>query len=152
MTIEKGATDTDKAAHRLFDKITAYHLTAYTAGHRCRHCGAQLETMYHEERLYSVTCPVCETITLVKANNLPSAERQVGTAQQTPETWTQYAPFRQRPDGTWHKLQPFTSRSKAEAEYYIEEFKRRACNPPHEKFKIMRRTVTVTMSEWEDMV
>ena len=71
----------------------------------------------------------------------------------TTETETQYAPFRQRKDGTWHKLQPFAARSMAEAEYYIEEWKRRACYPPHEKFKVMRRTVTTTTTatEWEDV-
>lgn len=67
------------------------------------------------------------------------------------ETVTQYAPFRQRPDGTWQKIQPFTSKSEAEAEYYIEAWKRRACYPPHEKFKVMRRTVTITETEWEDV-
>ncbi len=51
------------------------------------------------------------------------------------------------------KLHPFTARSQAEAEYYIEEWKRSACYPPHVKFKIMRRTVTTTMTatEWEDV-
>lgn len=71
----------------------------------------------------------------------------------TTKTEIQYAPFRQRPDGTWHKLQAFPARSLAEAEYYIGEFKRRACYPPHEKFKIMSRTVTTTITEteWEDV-
>lgn len=69
------------------------------------------------------------------------------------ETVTQYAAFRQLPGCTWTKLHPFTARSQAEAEYYIEEWKRRACYPPHVKFKIMRRTVTTTTTatEWEDV-
>ena len=69
------------------------------------------------------------------------------------ETEIQYAPFRQRKDGTWHKLQAFPARSQAEAQYYIDEWNRRACYPPHEKFKIMCRTVTTTTTatEWEDI-
>lgn len=69
------------------------------------------------------------------------------------ETTTQYAAFRQRRDGSWQKLHPFYARSKAEAEYYGQEFLRRACYPPFEKIKIMQRTVTIThtSTEWEDV-
>lgn len=69
------------------------------------------------------------------------------------ETVTQYAPFRQRRDGTWQKLLPLAARSQAEAQYYIDDWNRRGCYPPHEKFKIMRRTATITttVTEWEDV-
>ena len=67
-------------------------------------------------------------------------------------TETRYAGFRQSRDGSWYKIHPFYARSKVEAEYYIEEWKRSACYPPNEKFKVMKRTVTTTTisTEWED--
>ena len=67
------------------------------------------------------------------------------------ETVTQYAPFIQHRSGKWCKIQPFTSRSKEEAEHYIAESKR--CNPyiGKAKYKVMRRTVTITTTEWEDV-
>ena len=66
------------------------------------------------------------------------------------ETVTRYAPFIQHRSGKWCKIQPFTSRSKAEAECYIEEFKRRNPYMGKVKYKVMRRTVTITATEWED--
>jgi hypothetical protein len=67
------------------------------------------------------------------------------------ETVTQYAPFIQHRSGKWCKIQPFTSRSKEEAERYIKQSK--SSNPymGNAKFKIMRRTVTITATEWEDV-
>ena len=65
------------------------------------------------------------------------------------ETTTQYAPFRQRPDGSWHKLTPFHV-GKIEAERIIEEHRRHPGVAADEKCKIMKRTVTTTFSEWED--
>ncbi len=70
----KGATTTDKAAHGLYDAILArYHMPAY-----CRRCGTMLVAAYHEERLYSVQCRDCETVTLVKAASSVAAARIVG--------------------------------------------------------------------------
>ena len=68
----------------------------------------------------------------------------------TTKTVIQYAPFVQHRSGKWCKIQPFTSRSKAEAEYYIEESKRRNPYMGKVKYKVMRRTVTTTATEWED--
>ena len=67
----------------------------------------------------------------------------------TTKTVVQYAPFMQHRSGKWCKIQPFTSRSKEEAELYIKQQTR---NPyiRNPKYKIMQRTVTVTTSEWED--
>ena len=65
------------------------------------------------------------------------------------ETTTQYAPFKQRPDGSWHKLTPF-ARSKAESERIIEEWRRRPGAAADEKYKIMKRTITQTWSEWAE--
>lgn len=78
MEREKGATTTDKAAHVAFDRIEFCNVQANNKGHYCRKCGTQLQTMYHEERLYSVHCPVCETVTLVKAGSPGAAEGMVG--------------------------------------------------------------------------
>ena len=86
MEKEKGATTTDKAAHLVFDTINFIHATVFNQGHYCRKCGTKLETMYHEERLYSVHCPVCETVTLVKAGSPAKAERMVGLSEK--EYWS----------------------------------------------------------------
>lgn len=74
MAREKGATTTDKAAHRLYDT----HLQCWPSPAYCRSCGHGLETAYHEERLYSVRCRNCEMVTLVKARNPENAALIVG--------------------------------------------------------------------------
>lgn len=74
MEREKGATAADKAAHRLFDAGTP----RFPAPAYCRRCGTTLETAYHEERLYSVACHACNTVTLVKECNPVAAARIVG--------------------------------------------------------------------------
>lgn len=74
MAREKGATATDKAAHRLYDlRLVRCPMPAY-----CRSCGHGLETAYHEERLYSVRCRDCGIVTLVKAKNPEEAALIVG--------------------------------------------------------------------------
>lgn len=74
MSREKGATTTDKAAHRLYDiRLLRCPMPAY-----CKRCGTALGTAYHEERLYSVRCKNCETVTLVKARNPEEAALIVG--------------------------------------------------------------------------
>lgn len=70
----KGATTADKAAHRFF----AAGIPRFTAPAYCRRCGTTLETAYHEERLYSVACHACNTVTLVKECNPVAAARIVG--------------------------------------------------------------------------
>lgn len=70
----KGATTADKAAHRLF----AAGVPRFSAPAYCRRCGRTLETGYHEERLYSVACRACNTVTLVKACNPAEAAWIVG--------------------------------------------------------------------------
>jgi RNase P subunit RPR2 len=74
--MEKGATTTDKAAHRLYD--AKLHRTPQRVA--CANCGHLLATAYHEERLYSVSCATCGTITLAKARNPYEAARRVGFA------------------------------------------------------------------------
>ena len=78
MSREKGATTTDKAAHRVFDAFLENRLNGTNNGYRCRLCGTSLETAYHEERLYSVFCPVCDTVTLIKAGSPGRAEQRLG--------------------------------------------------------------------------
>lgn len=64
----------DRAAHGLYDvPLLRRPRRAY-----CRRCGTTLETAYHEDRLYSVQCRECETITLVKAGNPYDAALKVG--------------------------------------------------------------------------
>ena len=66
--------DIDRAAHGLYSlRLIRRPQRAY-----CRRCGTTLETAYHEERLYSVYCPDCKTVTLVKAENPAVAAKIVG--------------------------------------------------------------------------
>lgn len=44
----------------------------------CRNCGTKLKVYYAENRLYSVKCGYCETVTLVRASNPTQAARFVG--------------------------------------------------------------------------
>ena len=59
----------DEIMHRAYTAGQLRHVS----GIRCRQCGTFLETAYHEERLYSVRCGICEYVTLVKAQNPTSA-------------------------------------------------------------------------------
>jgi DNA-directed RNA polymerase subunit RPC12/RpoP len=68
--------DIDRAAHGLYSlRLIRKHAPAH-----CRRCGTTLETAYHEDRLYSVACPDCKTVTLVKARNPAAAAQIVGNA------------------------------------------------------------------------
>ena len=66
--------NTDQCAHKAF-VVLPYRKPAPAY---CRRCGEQLKTAYHEERLYSVACSECKTVTLVKAKNPDEAARIVG--------------------------------------------------------------------------
>lgn len=83
MEREKGATATDKAAHKVFDT----KLYRQTVGVYCPRCGCELRTAYHEERLYSVECRVCGTNTLVQARNPVAAAEKVGIKAQPADDW-----------------------------------------------------------------
>lgn len=74
MAREKGATRTDKAAHLAFDNIRTFGNGGRNNGGKCPICGTNLLTAYHEEMLYSVHCPFCRMVTLVKASNPNAAE------------------------------------------------------------------------------
>lgn len=78
----KGGTRTDKAAHWLFDTACTYAAIRRNHGHRCPRCGTALLTAYHEETLYSVHCPACSIVSLVKASNPAAAEAQAGGINQ----------------------------------------------------------------------
>ena len=69
----KGATRTDQAAHLVFDNIRTFSGGTNNGG-QCPQCSTALLTAYHEERLYSVHCPFCRTVTLVEATNPSAAE------------------------------------------------------------------------------
>lgn len=67
--------NTDDAAHCIFDR----NLARYKFDIVCQDCHTPLEVAYHEEMLYSVLCPGCKTITLVKAiNPIVAAQRSGG--------------------------------------------------------------------------
>lgn len=70
----KGATVYDQAAHRLFD--ASFRRVSCPAA--CRNCGTVLGIEYHEERLYSLKCETCGTVTLVKARSPLEAAMTVG--------------------------------------------------------------------------
>lgn len=75
--------DIDRAAHGLY----SLRLIRRPAPAYCRRCGRILETAYHEDRLYSVACPDCKTVTLVKAKNPAAAAQIVGNPAETlPDT------------------------------------------------------------------
>lgn len=63
----------DKTMHRAYKA----GMLRRPSGVRCRQCGTTLETAYHEERLYSVKCCVCDCMTLVKAENPNNAALKV---------------------------------------------------------------------------
>ena len=72
--MDRSWLSSDAHAHAVFgDNLLRRRASAY-----CRRCGTDLETAYHEERLYSVACPDCKTVTLVKASNPDEAARIVG--------------------------------------------------------------------------
>lgn len=81
MARTKGATSADRVAHVFFDAITVYITGSRNYGHRC-HCGTKLLTAYHEECLYSVHCPSCNIVSLVKDSNPASAEMAVAKIYQ----------------------------------------------------------------------
>ena len=83
MAREKGATVADKAAHRLYDEAVLRRDRHAV----CHRCGTLLATAYHEERLYSVGCGKCETITLVKARDPYEAARKVGIEARPADDW-----------------------------------------------------------------
>ncbi len=68
------AMNTDAAAHKIFKALPPRR----ASGSICPHCGEVLQTAYHEERLYSVKCVRCQTVTLVKARNPGEAASKVG--------------------------------------------------------------------------
>ena len=76
MSVKYKITDinTDDAAHHIFDK----NLVRHKFGIVCKECGETLEVAYHEKMLYSVLCPGCKKITLVKAQNPAEAAKKSG--------------------------------------------------------------------------
>lgn len=64
---------TDNAAHCLYQKI----ITRRNYGSYCPCCGTPLQTAYHEERLYSVRCEVCDIVSLVTAPSASAAELEI---------------------------------------------------------------------------
>lgn len=73
------------------------------------------------------------------------------------EIATDYAPFRKTKSGKWRKLEPFWFyRSEKLAKMELEKIKEadKIARFPSEapsEYKIMKRTVITTISEWEDL-
>lgn len=65
----------DDKFHEVFNSGACY-VPAHDI--RCRNCRTRLKVYYAENRLYSVKCGYCETLTLVKASNPTEAMRYVG--------------------------------------------------------------------------
>jgi hypothetical protein len=64
-------------------------------------------------------------------------------------TSTEYAALAKQPDGSWYKLHPFFCRSEEEAKRILQaHYKRIGENLDEIDYKIMTRTVTVTVGEW----
>lgn len=66
----------DRIFHQVFKRDANYFTLPIKI--KCRNCGTRLKVYYAEERLYSVKCGYCETITLVKASCPAEAARYVG--------------------------------------------------------------------------
>lgn len=75
--------NTDRCAHKIFSALPPRR----ASGAICPHCGTQLAVAYHEERLYSVECCNCKTITLVKARNPYEAAEKVGIVARPAEDY-----------------------------------------------------------------
>lgn len=66
-------------------------------------------------------------------------------------TYTEYAAFSRRPDGSWHKISAFYDKSKKAAELALYYHKKRNPQLAPDDCKIMARTVSVTTGEWMDV-
>lgn len=67
----------------------------------------------------------------------------------------EYAPCGLTAQGTWRRLNIFNFPSQETAERALEEYKEsfakiRNSYPGYEAYKVMKRTVVVTLGEWED--
>lgn len=81
-----GGSRTDKAAHWLYDVVCTCDTVSRNQGNHCPRCGTMLLTAYHGASLYSVHCPTCSVVSLVKASNPASAEAQVAGNNQEGST------------------------------------------------------------------
>lgn len=64
-----GATDVDKAAHRVLLAAESNEGVRWMpSGVKCKTCGGELDTYYCEERLYMVRCRQCEKVVLLKSS------------------------------------------------------------------------------------
>jgi transcriptional regulator with XRE-family HTH domain len=75
---EKGASELDKNAHRIYDFATGKSEGWYETDVICLHCGRKLETSYCEERAYIVRCKHCKTVTITKGDSPKKAAEKIG--------------------------------------------------------------------------
>lgn len=80
----------DCAAHWLHDFNTDNNETdtAYKLKAQCRICNNNLYFRYYEEKLCSVSCPVCDYTMLIHADDPEHAARYLQTQQTTTTTDT----------------------------------------------------------------
>ena len=72
----------DQQAHSLFDgllKIAEESTPRNSSGVYCENCGNELTVAYHEDRLYSVHCWRCRTVTMLTARDQQQAAKSVST-------------------------------------------------------------------------
>lgn len=71
----------DTYCRKIFNGIIVRHnspVTLSEVAYPCKKCGEWLYVCYHEDRIYSVTCTRCNTVTLVRARNPDEAAAIVG--------------------------------------------------------------------------
>jgi ribosomal protein S27AE len=76
--LRAGALRSDKTMHKAYNTALARRYYGAT----CPRCGGLLGVAYHEDRLYSVKCEKCETLTLVEARNPCDAQHKAGGVRQ----------------------------------------------------------------------
>lgn len=70
----------DQQAHSLFDgllKIAEESTPRNSSGEYCKNCGNELTVAYHEDRLYSVHCWRCRTVTMLTARDQRQAAESI---------------------------------------------------------------------------
>lgn len=115
----KGASELDQCAHRMYDFANDRKPYTRDAWHRtsimCWACGNPLETTYFEERLYAVRCSHC-TIKTGQDDNIPMMLVKAGNPDKAADIYNQRDKLRYR------SLNNTNYAVLANAQRYIEDF------------------------------
>ncbi len=87
MRREKGASELDKTAHRIYDFATGKSEGWYETDVICPRCGRELETSYCEERVYMVRCKHCKTVAITEGNSPKGAAEKIGIVALPADDW-----------------------------------------------------------------